>query len=199
MGRKATVDKLPEDQFEFVMKCLTNGMTDREVEAAFAKNFPGSMCPKSSLGRWRENNGDEFVEHFKITRFLAKSIVEKLEAGGISAGDDRYKNIIEGIEDTMLTKTREIFAQDPMKLLAVRQEDEKLRIKREKMELDREKLVLERQKVLGAAKDPAKQGTEFMTELFDFVKDDPDGVRFVKRITRPFIEFLQTKYAEAEG
>src|SRR4051812_17397726 len=118
MGRKATVDKLPEEQFAFVMKCLANGMTDREVEVAFATEFPGSKCPKSSLHRWRDLTGDEYVEHYKVTRFLAKSIVEKLAAEGTDAGDDRYKNIIEGIEDTMLTKTREIFAQDPMKLLA---------------------------------------------------------------------------------
>ena len=199
MGRKATVAKLPEDQFEFVMKCLADGKTDREVEAAFAAKFPGSKCPKSSLGRWRESVGDEFVEHYKITRFLAKSIVEKLNASGVDTTDDRYKQIIEGIEDTMLTKTREIFAQDPMKLLVVRQEDEKLRIKREQMELNREKLVLERQKLLGMSTNPVKQGTEFMTELFDYLKDDADGVRFLKKHTRPFIEHLEAKYAEGEA
>jgi hypothetical protein len=196
MGRKSTVDKLPEEQFEFVMKRLANGDTDHEVEIRFAEKFPGHKCPKSSLHSWRKKVGDEFVEHYKITRFLAKSVVEGLADSGIDIGDDRYRNIIEGIEDTMLTKTREIFAQDPMKLLAVRQEDEKLRVKREQIELNREKLVLERQKLLGATTDPVKQGTEFMTELFDYGKDDAEVVLFIKKHTKPFIESLRSKYAE---
>jgi hypothetical protein len=199
MGRKATVEKLPDDQFEFVIDLLINGRTDREVEQLFAETFPGCRVPNSSLNTWRNGAGKELVERYKITRFLARSVVEKLKADGVDVNDDRYKHVIEGIEDQLLTKTREIFSADPMKLLFVRQEDEKLRIKREQIELNREKLVLERQKLLGAATDPVKQGTEFMTELFDYAKDDPDGVRFLKKHTRPFIEFLIAKYAEAQG
>lgn len=195
MGRKATVAKLPEQQFEFVIKCLADGKTDREVESAFAEMFPGEKCPKSSLGRWRESVGDEFVEHYKITRFLAKSIVEKLNASGVDTGDDRYKQIIEGIEDTMLTKTREIFAQDPMKLLVVRQEDEKLRIKRETLDLKREQIALDRQKMLGTLVDPAKQAVEFLTEFFDYLKDDPQGVQFVQKHAKSFNEYVTAKYA----
>lgn len=199
MGRKATVEKLPDEQFEFVIDLLVNGGTDREVERQFAAAFPGCSVPKSSLATWRKGAGNELVERYKITRYLARTVVDKLQADGIDVDDDRYKHVIEGIEEQLLTKTREIFAADPMKLLYVRQEDEKLRIKREEMELKREQLALERQKMLGAANDPVKQGVEFMTELFDYLKNDPEGVRFLKLHTKAFTEFLQTKYGEAEG
>jgi hypothetical protein len=199
MGRRSTVETLPDDQFEFVMQLLIDGATDREVEKSFSAEFPGCKVPKSSLNTWRNGSGDELVERYKVTRFLARSVVEKLKAEGVDVEDDRYKHVIEGIEDQLLTKTREIFSSDPLKLLYVRQEDEKLRIKREQIELNREKLTLERQKLLGATNDPIKQGTEFMTELFDYGKDDPEVVLFIKKHTKPFIESLHTKYAPAEG
>lgn len=197
MGRKATVEKLPDEQFEFVIDLLVNGRTDREVERLFAAEFPGCKVPKSSLHTWRTGAGNELVERYKITRFLARTVVDKLKTDGVDVNDDRYKHVIEGIEDQLLTKTREIFAADPMKLLYVRQEDEKLRIKREDQQIKREQLALERQKLLGAVNDPIKQGVEFMTELFDYLKDDAEGVRFLKVHTKAFTEFLQTKYGEA--
>lgn len=198
MGRKSTVEKLPDDQFDFVIAAILNGWTDREISSQFQAAF-GTELPKSSLNTWRNKAGNELAERYRLKRFQVRSVVEQLKADGINVEDERYKTVIENIEDHLLTSERELLAQNPMKLLVARQEDERLKIKREQIELNREKLILERQKILGAAKDPVKQGTEFMTEFFDYLKDDPEGVLFVKKHTKPFIEFLTSKYAEAEG
>jgi hypothetical protein len=199
MGRKATVEKLPDDQYRFVISLLMDGRTDREVEQLFEAEFPGSRVPNSSLANWRKIGGSELVERYKVTRYLARTVAEELKTSGINLDEDRYKQVIDDIESQLLVKTRELVMKDPLKLLEARQFDESLRIKRENLEFKREQLALERQKLLGAATDPVKQGTEFMTELFDYAKDDPDGVRFLKKHTRPFIEHLQHKYAEAQG
>jgi ribosomal protein S25 len=146
MGRKATVEKLPDNQYEFVIQCLIDGKTDREVEAAFAAEFPGSRCPKSSLANWRKISGEELVERYKVTRFLARTVAEELKDSGIDLDEDRYKQVIDDIESQLLVKTREIVAKDPLKLLAARQEEERLRIKREQIALNQSKLDFEKHK-----------------------------------------------------
>lgn len=199
MGRKATVDKLPDDRYLFVIECLVNGMTDREVELAFASEFPGERVPKSSLGNWRKTSGDELKERYRVTRYLARTVAEELQRSGVDIDSDLYKQAINDIESALLVKTREMVASDPLKLLGARQEEERLRIKRETLDLKREQIALERQKMLGALVDPVKQGTEFMTELFDYLKNDADGVLFIKKHARSFSEWLAEKYGKAEG
>lgn len=196
MGRRSTVEKLPDEQFDFVITAILNGWTDREISSEFQRSFKTELA-KSSLNTWRRKAGNELAERYKLRRYEVRTFVETLKAEGIDVTDDKYARTIENVEDQLLTNERKLLAADPVKLLGIRQEDERLKIKREQIELNREKLVLERQKLLGAATDPVKQGTEFMTELLDYGKNDPDIVALLKKHTRLFIEFLETKYAEA--
>ena len=198
MGRRTTVDSLPRDQRDFVINLCNEHKTDRQISAAFEDKF-GASLPKSSLNYWRNAYGNEMVERYGIQRMLVKSFVSELAAKGVDVKEDHYAQLIDDLEEHLLAKTADLVSQDPLKLLAARQEDERLRIKREVIDLNRERLVLERQKLLGASTDPVKQGTEFMTELFDYLKDDADGVLFIKKHARAFTEFLQTKYGENSG
>ncbi|MEQ1645686.1 MAG: hypothetical protein ABL959_19710 [Pyrinomonadaceae bacterium] len=194
MGRKATVDKLPDEQFDFVMAAILNGLTDREISSQFEKRF-NEPLPKSSLHSWRKRAGDELAERYRLKRFQVRSFVEKIKADGIDVSDDKYAHIIDNLEDHLLTNERDLISQSPIKLLVARQEDERLKIKRETLDLKREQIALERQKLLGTLVDPAKQAVEFMTELFDYLKDDPEGVQFVQKHAKPFNEFVTEKYA----
>lgn len=195
MGRKSTVEKLLDDQFDFIIRLILDGGTDREISAAFEAKYDQAL-PKSSLNTWRKTAGNELAERYRLRRFQVRTFVETLKTEGVDIADDKYARTIENIEDRLLTNERDLISADPVKLLGLRQEDAKIKLKRETLELNREKLVLERQKVLGMATDPIKQGTEFMTELFDYLKDDPEGVGFMKKHTRPFVEFLEQKYVE---
>ena len=48
--------------------------------------------------------------------------------------------------------------------------------------------------LLGTLIDPAKQAVEFLTEFFEYLKDDPEGVRFVQKHAKAFNEFVTKKY-----
>jgi hypothetical protein len=194
MGRKATVEKLPDEQFDFVIGAILDGWTDREISTEFEKTFDEPL-PKSSLHSWRKRAGDELAERYRLKRFQVRSFVEQLQAEGIDVAEDKYSHIIQSLEDHLLTSERSLLAQNPMKLLFARQEDERLKIKRETLELKREQLTLERQKLLGTLVDPAKQAVEFLTEFFDYLKDDADGIRFVQKHAKAFNEFVTAKYA----
>lgn len=146
MSRKGTVESLEAEQFDFLIKAILNGKTDREIEALFADEF-GAKLPKSSLANWRDRAGKELVERYQLKRFQVRTFVEELKDQGIEVGEDRYKEIISSLEDHLLTSERELFAKDPLKLLNARQEDERLRIKREQLQLNREKLAFEKEKV----------------------------------------------------
>lgn len=194
MGRKATVEKLPDDQFDFVVGAILNGWTDREISSQFEKLF-GVPLPKSSLHSWRKRAGDELAERYRLKRFQVRSFVEQLKNEGIDVTEDRYGHIIDSLEDHLLTNERNLVASDPVKLLGLRQEDERLKIKRETLDLKREQIALERQKLLGTLVDPAKQAVEFLTEFFEYLKDDPEGVRFVQKHAKTFNEYVTAKYA----
>lgn len=146
MGQKFTVESLPNDQYKFIVRLLLNGKTDREVEVEFEAEFPGERVPKSSFARWRKSIGGDIKNQYRLVRFLGETVAEELNASGIDLDPDRYKQVMEDINSSLLVKTHEIVTQDPMKLLAVRQEDEKLRIKREQIDLNRQKLDFEKQR-----------------------------------------------------
>lgn len=198
MGRKSTVDKLPDEQFDFVIRTILDGKTDREISALFETAFEIPL-PKSSLNTWRKTAGNELAERYRLKRFQVRSFIETLKDEGVEVGEDKYAVTIDMLEDHLLTNERDLVKADPVKLLGLRQEDERIRLQREKLELQREQIALERQKLLGMATDPIKQGTEFLTELFDYLKDDGEGVLFIKKHAKPFNEFLRTKYGEAEA
>lgn len=194
------MESLPEEQYDFVIRGIVDeGWTPRDAEREFAIRFPGEKLPKSNVDRWWKAVGKELAERYRLRRYQIRVVKEQLEADGIDIKAGAYKAIINNVEDHLLTSERDLISADPVKLLGLRQEDERLKIKREQIELNREKLVLERQKLLGMATDPVKQGTEFMTELLDYLKDDGEGVLFIKKHVRPFIDFLTNKYAEGEA
>jgi hypothetical protein len=145
MGRKTTVDQLPPEQRDFVIQLCTEHKTDRFISSAFEEEF-GASLPKSSLNYWRQTTGNELVERYGIQRMLVKSFVTELEAKGVDVKNDRYAQLIGDLEEHLLAKTADLVAKDPMKLLAVRQEDERLRIKREQIGLNQQKLDFEKQK-----------------------------------------------------
>ena len=145
MGRKSTVDKLPDDQFDFVIRLILAGATDREISSAFEEQFAEPL-PKSSLNTWRNKAGNELAERYRLRRFQVRSFVEELKKEGIDIESDRYAATIQNLEDHLLTNERDLVSADPVKLLGLRQEDERLKIKREQIELNRQKLEFEKEK-----------------------------------------------------
>lgn len=145
MGRRSTVERLLDEQFDFVMRAILNGRTDREISAAFETQY-GETLPKSSLHTWRKSAGNELAERYRMKRFQVRSFVEQLKAEGIDVGEDHYAQIIQSLEDHLLTAERDLIASDPLKLLAARQEDERIRVKREQIALNEKKLDFEREK-----------------------------------------------------
>lgn len=145
MGRKSTVEKLLDDQFDFIIRLILDGLTDREISAAFEAEY-GQALPKSSLHTWRKSAGNELAERYRLRRFQVRTFVETLKAEGVDVADDKYARTIENIEDQLLTNERDLISADPVKLLGLRQEDERLKIKREQIALNQAKLDFEREK-----------------------------------------------------
>lgn len=194
MGRRHAITELNDEQFNFVIGALLEGLTDREVCAAFEREY-GDALAKSSLHRWRKAAGDELIERFRLARFQARQIRESVGADESQS----YEIILKDLEDQLLASTRKFTAENPLKLLFARQEEENLKIKREKLELDKQKLEFEREKLRGAAIDRVKLGTELLGDLFDFLGADPDGLLFIRKHAKPFNEYLKVKYATAEN
>lgn len=193
MGRKGTVEKLDEAQFHYVMKAILRGDTDREISAEFESEF-GEELPKSSLNNWRKRAGNELAERYQLKRFQVREFAEELKKQGIEIAEDKYPTIIQNIEDHLLTAERDLIAENPLKLLMARQEDERIKLKREKLELDKAQLEFDREKQKGSI-DRLKISAEFLQDLFDYVDGDTDGIKFLTVHLKPFKEFLKIKYA----
>lgn len=193
MGRKSAVEKLPDVEFDFVVKKIIGGLTDREISAEFEKEFKKKL-PKTNLNRWRNNAGNELAERYRIKRFQVRSFVEQLKDEGIEVDEDKYKHIIQNLEDHLLTAERDLISQNPMKLLFARQEEERLKLKREKLELDKMQLEFDREKHKNAI-DRVKVGAETMTDFLEYVGSDAESIGFLTRHLQPFGEYLKAKYA----
>ena len=191
MGRRHVVSELSEEQLDFVIRRIVDGDTDREVCAQFENEFKEASLAKSSLNRWRAAAGKELIERYQLARFQAKALIEQL--GGEDS--DKYQAVMANIEDRLLTAMREVIKQDPIKLLHVRQEEEKLRFKREELELKKQQLDLDRERLRGAAIDRIKLGAEFLQDLFEYSGNNADGLEFLQRHLQPFNTFLKEKYA----
>lgn len=131
MPPRHAVEQLPDEQFQFVINSIINGDTDREISAAFQKQFSAALS-KSALARWRQVTGDELAERYRLTRFQAKQLLEDLKEDG---GADKFEIVIGNIEDRLLTATKEVIAQDPVKLLQIRQEESRRRLKERELQL----------------------------------------------------------------
>jgi len=190
MGRRSVVKDLNEAEFDFVINAIIAGGTDREISLAFESEF-GKRLAKSSLNRWRKSAGDELADRYRLARHQARQLTENLK----EEDQDKYQIVIRSIEDRLLTATREVIAKDPVKLLKVRQEEERRRLKEKELELRREQLALEREKMRGAAVDRAALGVEFTSDLLEYLGADPEGLTFFKRHAKKFNEFIKEKYA----
>ena len=190
MPPRFTVDKLPEEQFEFLIRLITNGGTDRSVPRDFEKEFNVKLAP-SSFSRWRKAVGNEIADRHKFGKALAKQVIEDL---GMDEDADKFQVIMESIGDRIITAGREIISQDPLKLLAIRQKEEDRRLKERDLQLKERALDLEREKVHGVALDRVKLGEEYAGDLLEYIGDDADGLRWFQRHAKTFQEFISTKY-----
>lgn len=189
MGRRNKVEQLAETEFDFVIRAVTDGRTDREISALYEAEF-GKSLDKNSINRWRNDVGSELADRFRLARFQAKQLRENL---ALEDADD-YQNVIKNIEERLLTATREVVRQDPVKLLLVRQQEEKMRLKRDEIELKRKQLEFDREKHTNAF-DRVKVGAETMTDFLEYVGSDTESVGFLTRHLQPFGEYLKSKYA----
>lgn len=192
MARRHVVENLNEEQLDFVLRCLTDGDNDREVCVKFENRFKEEnlTLAKSSLHRWRKASGDEMIERYRIARFQAKALREQI---GEDEKDD-YQIIIKNIEERLLTATREVIKQNPMKLLNARQEEERLKLKREKLELDKAQLEFDRERHKNAI-DRVRVGGETIADFIEYADGDADVITVLTRHLQGFKEFLKTKYA----
>jgi predicted DNA-binding protein YlxM (UPF0122 family) len=131
MPPRFTVDKLPEEQFESLIKLITNGGTDRSIPRDFEKKFNVKLAP-SSFSRWRKAVGNEIADRHRFGKALAKQVIEDL---GMDDDADKFQVVMQSIEDRIITAGREIISQDPLKLLAIRQKEEDRRIRERELNL----------------------------------------------------------------
>lgn len=144
MGRRSSVEKLNETQFDFLIRAILDGLTDREISSEFQAEFECKL-PKSSLNRWRKKAGNELAERYRLKRYQANVFIETLQNQGIEIAD-KYQNIIENLEDHLLTEERNLIAQNPTKLLLARQREENFRLRRKQLDLKEATLEFEKEK-----------------------------------------------------
>ncbi|HQU83966.1 MAG TPA: hypothetical protein PKY59_12600 [Pyrinomonadaceae bacterium] len=193
MGRRSQVDGLEADEFDFVIRQLVDGATDREVSAAFFKQFEKEL-PKSNLNSWRNKAGKELIERFKLTRFLGKQLVEGLKDEGKITNENDYQIIIKSVEEHLLAAAQKFTKQNPLKLLTARQEEERIQLQREKIELAKSQLEFEREKHRNAI-DREKVSAEVIQDFMEYGNGDAEIVALLTRHLRPFGEFVKNKYA----
>jgi hypothetical protein len=191
MTRRHVVRDLSDEEFQFVIDRLIAGDTDRELEAAFLQTFDKKLA-KSSINRWRKSAGDELADRYRLARYTAKQLLADL--GQEDA--DKYQIVIANIEDRMLTSLREVIAQDPVKLLRIRQDEEKRRIKERELGLKERALDMEAEKRRGAKHDPAKLPGEILEHLLEFVGSDPAGLSWFKANAKKLESYFTEKYAD---
>lgn len=130
MPPRHAVESLPEEQFEFVINAIISGDTNREISAAFQKQFTSELA-KSSLARWREVTGDELAERYRLARFQAKQLLEDLG----KEGGDSFSVVMGSIDDHLLRATKKVIAQDPVKLLGIKQEELRRQLRERELNL----------------------------------------------------------------
>jgi hypothetical protein len=142
MPPRSTVDRLDDREFEWLVKNILAGCTDRELEAGFKSTFGGKCLSKSSIARWRASAGEQLAEKFRLARYVARQLKEDL---GESPDADSMRLAIENLEDHLLTASREVFLADPIKALGLRMEDKKLGLKQREIDLRERELELKRE------------------------------------------------------
>jgi hypothetical protein len=143
MPPRFAIERLPGDQYQFVIDAVIAGCTNREICDAFEKQF-GAPLAKSSLGRWRETAGQDLVQQYRLARFQATQLLERLE----QTHADKFDLVMAGVEDRLLTAMRQISSADPLKLLALRQKEGGRRLRQRMVELKEMKLGIKEERAL---------------------------------------------------
>lgn len=190
MGRRHVIRDLDDEQFTFVIESIINGLTDREISAAFEKTFEQPLA-KSSLNRWREAAGNELAERYRLARYQAKQFLSDIEKDDSS----KFQVVIENIEDRLLTAMRDVIASDPVKLLRIRLDEEKRRLKSREIDLKERQLNLELEKVKAVQVDATALPAQIAEYLFEFIGSDPAGLRWFSANVKNLESFLTAKYA----
>ena len=191
MGKPHVVRHLDDGQFSFVIESIINGLTDQEISAAFKAKFDKPLA-KSSLNRWRNKAGNELAERYRIARYQARQLMSALKEEDSS----KYQVVIENIEDRLLSSMREMIAQDPIKLLQIRQEEEKRRLKERELTLKERVLRLAEEKQRGEQIDRAALPGEIIEHLFNFIGSDAPGLTWFKKNAKKLENYLIEKYAQ---
>jgi hypothetical protein len=189
MGRRHVVRNLNDDQFTFVIEAIIEGCNDRELCSAFEKEFNQPLS-KSSLYRWRNTAGNELAERYRLARFQAKQLLINLK----QEDADKFQVVIGNIEERLLTATRDVISQDPVKLLRIRLDEEKRRLKERELKLKERQLDLEIEKASSAQFDRAALPDQIAEHLLDFIGEDPIGLKWFKGNAKAFIQYLAKQY-----
>jgi hypothetical protein len=190
MGRRHVIRDLNDEQFTFVIEAIISGDTDREISAAFEKQF-GQPLAKSSLNRWRDAAGNELAERYRLARYQAKQLLSDLQAEDA----DKFQVVIGNIEDRLLTATRELISKDPVKLLRIRLDEQKRRLKEREINLKERQLDLELEKVKTAQVDVAQLPAQVLADLLEFIGDDAAGLRWFSAKAKSFEKFLTERFS----
>lgn len=190
MGRRHVVRELNDEQFTFVIESIINGRTDREISAAFEQRFEQPLA-KSSLNRWREQAGNELAERYRLARYQAAQLLTDLK----SEDADRFQIVIGNIEDRLLTATREVIASDPVKLLRIRLDEEKRRLRERELNLKERQLDFELTKVKSDQVNLKDLPSTIIEHLLEFIDDEPTGLQWFTAKAKSLEAFLTTKYA----
>lgn len=130
MPRPHAAEQLPYEQFSFLIDCIVNHKTNRTIEGLFLEKFDVKLS-KSAIARWREVTGDELASAFMLTRYQAEQLLKDVK----KEGADKFEVVIDNIEDRLLTAMAKGISQDPVKLLQIRQEESRRRLKERELEL----------------------------------------------------------------
>jgi hypothetical protein len=189
MGRKHVIRQMNDEQFQFVINAIIAGATDREISVAFEREFKQPLA-KSSINRWRTVAGNELAERYRLARYQATQLLEDLHEGEDA---DKFQVVMRGLEDKLLTATREVIAADPVKMLQIRLDEEKRRLKERELSIREKELDLK----LAIAKsvDPASMPTKVLEQLLEFIGDDTAGLRWFRQNSKKLEEFLTQQYA----
>ena len=142
MSQQFTIEKLPDEQYQFVLDAIMAGSTDRRICADFEQKF-GRPLAKSSLGRWRQAAGEDLAQEYRLARVQVNHLVESLE----QTDAEKIDVVMAEIEGRLLTAMRQIRNQDPLKLLKARQKETDLRLKQRWVEVKERELKLQEEQI----------------------------------------------------
>jgi hypothetical protein len=194
MPRQHVIRELDDAQFTYVIEAIILGLTDREICAGFEEQF-GQRLAKSSLNRWRIAAGNELAERYRLARYQARQLLTDLK----QEDADKFQVVIGNIEDRLLTATREVISNDPVKLLRIRLDEEKRRLKERELSLKERQLDLELEKARAARVDVDSLPAEVIESLLNYIGEDAEGLRWLRKNAKALETFLKdylsTKYA----